>query len=273
MFKKLLLAGGIVFVGAVLWFGTSLGSYVRTSAGYVNDAVQESVPMDFQINRARDMLADLAPEIRRNMHLIAKEEVELRRLEEQIAQSERQLAEQKSQMLQLKTDLTGGKTAFRYAGRNYTPDQVKSDLAARFQRYKTNEQSLACLQQIAEARRKAVAAAQQRLDGMLTAKRQLEVEIENISARSQMAEAVRAAGEYQFDESRLGRVKELIAQLKTRVEVSEKLSETDWNAQGEIPLEKTSADSIVDEVTAYFQGELAAGENQLATHSPAQRSE
>jgi len=273
MFKKLLLAAGIVCVGAVLWFGTSLGSYVRTSAGYVNDAVQESVPMDFQINRARDMLADLAPEIRKNMHLIAKEEVELRRLEEQIAQSERQLAEQKSQILQLKTDLASGKTAFRYAGRNYTPDQVKADLAARFQRYKTNEQSLACLQQIAEARRKAVAAAQQRLDGMLTAKRQLEVEIENISARNQMAEAVRSASEYQFDESRLGRVKELIAQLKTRVEVSEKLSETDWNAQGEIPLEKPSADSIVDEVTAYFRGERAAGENQLATHSAAQRSE
>lgn len=273
MFKKLLLVAAVVGIGAVLWFGTSVGSYVRTSAGYVNDAVQESVPMDFQINRARDMLADLTPEIRKNMHLIAKEEVELRRLEEQIAQSERQLAEQKGQILQLKTDLAGGKTAFRYAGRNYTSEQVKADLAARFQRYKTNEQSLACLQQIADARRKAVAAAQQRLDGMLSAKRQLEVEIENISARSQMAEAVRAAGEYQFDESRLGRVKELIAQLKTRVEVSEKLSETNWNVQGEIPLEQPSADSIVDEVTAYFHGGNPTVENQLATHSPAPRSE
>lgn len=273
MFKKLLLAAGVLTVGALLWFGTSLGSYVRTSAGYVNDAVQESVPMDFQINRARDMLADLAPEIRKNMHLIAKEEVELRRLEERIAQSERQLAEQRTQILQLKTDLSADKPTFHYAGRSYTPDQVKADLAARFQRYKTNEQSLACLQQIAEARRKAVAAAQQRLDGMLTVKRQLEVEIENIAARSQMAEAVRSASEYQFDESRLGRVKELISQLKTRVEVSEKLSETDWHAQGEIPLEKPSADSIVDEITAYFQGERASGENQLATHAPAARNE
>lgn len=272
MLRKTLIAAGVAIAGAVLWFGTSAASYVRTSAGYVGDAVRESIPIDFQINRARDMLADLAPEIRKNMHLIAKEEVELRRLEERIAQSERQLAEQKTQILRLKSDLAGGKTVFQYAGRTYTSEQVKADLAARFQRYKTAEQSLACLQQIAEARRKALAAAQQRLDGMLAAKRQLEVEIENLAARSQMAEAVRAADEYQFDETRLGRLKELIAQLKTRVEVAERLSETQSLPQGEIPLDRPSPDAVLDEITAYFENEHSAPRDQLAARSAAEQN-
>ena len=51
--------------------------------------MQNSVPVDFEIDRARKMIQDLAPEVRKNMHVIAKEEVEVQRLEEQIADSER----------------------------------------------------------------------------------------------------------------------------------------------------------------------------------------
>ena len=47
------------------------------------------MPIEFQIERARDMIKDLVPEIRKNMHVIAKEEVEVKRLDEQIADSRR----------------------------------------------------------------------------------------------------------------------------------------------------------------------------------------
>ena len=52
-------------------------SYIRTSAGYVTDAVQDAVPIEFQVDRARGMIQDLVPEVRKNMHVIAKEEVEV----------------------------------------------------------------------------------------------------------------------------------------------------------------------------------------------------
>jgi hypothetical protein len=88
MIKRLILAGaGLAAIG-VLVFGTSAVSYVRTAFGYVKDGVAESVPVEFQIERARGMLKDLAPEVRKNMHVIAQEEVEVQRLDEQIAQNE-----------------------------------------------------------------------------------------------------------------------------------------------------------------------------------------
>ena len=73
------------------------------------------------------------------MHVIAKEEVEVQRLEEQIANSESKLAKDKEQILRLKTDLAAAKDTYQYGGRNYTAEEVKTDLANRFERYRTAE--------------------------------------------------------------------------------------------------------------------------------------
>ena len=42
--------------------------------------------MEFEIDRARNMVKDIMPEIRKNMQIIAKEEVEVERLGQQIDQ-------------------------------------------------------------------------------------------------------------------------------------------------------------------------------------------
>ena len=69
--------------------GRDAFSYVRTAPGYATDAVQEAVPVEFQVDRARRMVEDLVPEVRKNMHVIAKEEIEVERLDEQIADAHR----------------------------------------------------------------------------------------------------------------------------------------------------------------------------------------
>ena len=165
------------------------------------------MPVDFEIDRARQMIQDLVPEVRKNMHVIAKEEVEVQRFEEQIANSEAKLAKEKEQILRLKTDLGTVKDTYQYGGRSYTAAEVKTDLANRFERYKTFEATLSSLKQVRDARVKSLAAARQKLEGMLAQKRQLAVEVENLQARSQMVVAAQATSNYQFDDSELGRAR------------------------------------------------------------------
>ena len=88
---------------------------------------------------------------------------------------------------------------------------------------------------------KSLAAARQKLEGMLAQKRQLQVEVENLEARNQMVAAAQTTSNYQFDDSQLGRVKELVQNLKTRLEVSEKLVNAESEFQGEIPLDKATS--------------------------------
>src|SRR5690606_12892135 len=97
------------------------------------DTVRDSVPIKWEIKRARDMIRDLKPEIERNVRVVAREEVAVERLAAEIDTKEAMLAKGQSEILRLKGDLESGSTRFVYAGRNYSQEQVREDLANRFQ--------------------------------------------------------------------------------------------------------------------------------------------
>ncbi len=69
MVKKVVFTGGCLMILGLLCFGHEAFSYIRTSAGCLKDSVRNSVPVEFQIERARRMIKDLKPEVRRNMHV------------------------------------------------------------------------------------------------------------------------------------------------------------------------------------------------------------
>jgi hypothetical protein len=87
---------------------------------------------------------------------------------------------------------------------------------------------------------------------MLASKRQLEVDVENLEARLKMVEVAQTTSNCQFDDSQLGRAKELIADLRGRLSVAEKLVHAESEYRGEIPVSEPAAENIVDQVTEYF---------------------
>lgn len=252
MIRKVVVGTSVAFLAGTLLFGRDVVSYVRTSVGYVTDSVTDCVPMEFQIERARGMINDLVPEIRKNMHVIATEEVEVEKLRKQIADAESNLEEDKAELKQLAGDLATGEQVFHYAGRKYTAGQVKSDLSNRFERFKVSEATLASLKQICTAREKSLEGARQELEGMLASRRQLQVEVENLEAELQMVAAAQSTAEYNFDDSKLGRAKELIEDLKTRLEVARKMVNAEGYYQDEIPLDEAPPEDIANQVTEYF---------------------
>jgi hypothetical protein len=255
MIKKSLVAVGGLSLLMVLFFGRDAASYVRTSAGWVKDTVKSSVPVEFEIERARRMVKNLVPDIRRNMHVIAQEEVEVERLDKQITQTTATLEKDRAEMLRLKTDLATAQPVYQYAGRSYSVQQVKVDLTNRFERYKTHEATLASLRDIQAARRKSLDAARLKLEGMLVAKRQLEVDVENLEARFKMVEVAQTTCDFNIDDSQLGRVKDLITEVRTRLNVAERLVNTEGELHEEIPLTAPQTENIVDQITEYFNGE------------------
>lgn len=265
MLKKFVFASGVGLLLGALFFGRDVFSYMGTTVGWVKDSVKESVPIEFEIERARQMVKNLVPDIRKNMYTIAKEEVELQRLNRQIGDIETRLTTDKQAIMKLKGDLQSDDKVFQYASHKYSRDDVKADLANRFERYKINEATMASLREMAQARTRSLEAAQARLESMIAQKRQLEVEVENVEARLKMVEAAKTTADYNFDDSRLGRVKELLADLHTKLEVTEKLVNSESRFGGEIPVVETVSDNIVDQVTEYFEesGErMAAKPNQ-----------
>ena len=252
MIKKTLLVVIGLGVTTLVLFGRDAASYVSTTYHRLTSSVQESVPVEFQIDRARQMVRDLEPEIRRSMHVIAKEEVALEQLNQQLDANQEKADQDKRDILRLQADLGRGKDLYRYASRSYTSDEVKQDLARRFNRFKVADDTLASMQQMRDAREQNLDAAQQKLAAMINARRKLEVDLQNLEAKRKLVEVAQASSEYVFDDSQLARCKELITDIRTRLDVAAKLANADVNVEVEIPLDDATPSDITDQVASYF---------------------
>ncbi len=252
MIKKALFTVVALGLTTVVLFGRDAASYVGTTYHRLTSSVKESVPVEFQIDRARGMVRDLAPEIRRSMHVIAKEEVALEQLNAQIQGNEQKVEKDKSEILRLQADLGQNKGVYQYASRTYTSEQVKQDLARRFSRFKVTDETLANLKGMRDARERNLDAAQQKLAAMINARRKLEVDVQNLEAKSKLVEVAQASSDYVFDDSQLARAKELITDIRTQLDVAAKLANADVNIETEIPLDETSPSDITDQVAEYF---------------------
>jgi hypothetical protein len=250
--KAILLVVGVGLTTGVL-FGRNAASYVSTTYHRLTSSVEEAVPVDFQIDRAKQMVRDLDPEIRRSMHVIAKEEVALEQINQQISGNQEKTNKDKQEILRLQADLGQNKGTYRYASHTYTNDEVKQDLSRRFNRFKVADDTLASMKQMRDAREKNLDAARQKLAAMINAKRKLEVDVQNLEAKRKLVEVAQASSEYVFDDSQLARAKELINDIRTRLDVAAKLANADVNVQSEIVLDDSAPADITDQVTQYFK--------------------
>lgn len=257
MIKRMLLGGGVGLLVMGLLFGRDAISYVRTSAGWVKQSVTDSVPVEFQIERARKMIDDLEPEVRRNKHLIVKEEVALERLGEQVAGLERRQGQDKQNLMRMKAELERGEPFVVFAGHSYTIDQVRRDMTSRFERYKTNDETLFNLRRVLNARQKSLEAARTELEQMLSARSQLIAEVAKLEARQKMVTVAQTASEFNLDDSLLARAKDLVREVETRLDVTERLLNTDAQFAEEIPLDEPVGEDIAAQIAEYFtHGEL-----------------
>jgi len=238
MLKKGAIVGVAVLVLLGLLFGREGASYVKTSLGWVQQGVRDSVPVEFEIGRARQMIKDLDPEIHKNMHLIAKEEVEVQRLCDQLTKAETQLTKNRSDIERLNADLKRGDSTFVYCGKSYTSKQVETDLARRFEQFKVKESTLDKLRQVLAARERGLEAGRDKLKAMQAAKSQLEVDVANLDARLEMVKVAQSTSDFNFDDSRLARTKDLVTDIGARIDVAEKLVNADTSSVGEIDLDE-----------------------------------
>jgi len=256
MFKKLAMIGILGAVGAGTLLATGSWSYVKTGVHSAHQSVRDSVPIKWEIKRARDMIGELQPEIRRNAEIVAREEVAVKRLSEEIANKETLLAKGRSDIMRLKGDLESasqsGSVHFTYKGRKFSEQQVREDLSNRFKQFQVHEQTADKLKQVLSARQRNLEASSRKLEGMLAAKRELEVEIENIQARLTLVEVAQTNSPIALDDSQLSSTRKLLDEIGTRIDVAERMIASEGALQGSIDLDETTSPELIDQISDYF---------------------
>jgi chromosome segregation ATPase len=259
MMKKAIVGSLAAATVGTMMFGGDAVSYVKTGFGEVHDAVRAEVPTEFELKRARDQVDALVPEIHRNLHVIAEQQVEVENLEQTIAHKQAALEDQEEAILALNADLKSGEAKFVYAGHKYTAAEVQRDLAERFNRFKVAEETVKAQREILEAKQKALKAHTNTLEGMLSQKKDLEVQLERLEAKLRTVEARKQISSLAIDDSKLAKAKSLIKEIDKKLDVEARLLDAEGNFTGLIPVEtKTEVPvDISEQVAKYFDGDAS----------------
>lgn len=247
--------GAAVGAGALyLAFGTHAPSYVKTAFHKVRHSAKDSVPIAFEIDRARQDIADLEPAILENRETLARAEVDVEHLKQEIASVEKNLSAEKNVMVGLRDGLnTGDLRLAKNSTVRYTPEEVKGELAQRLDHYRNVTRILEEKVTTLKAREKAVVGARGKLAEMANMKRNLAVKLESIQARLQAIEATQDKNEFNFDDSALSRAKQTVSDLERRLEVKARVAEMEGlYPAGNIPVGIAADRDVVKEFDAEF---------------------
>jgi chromosome segregation ATPase len=227
MVKKGLLGAALSAGTLFLVFGTSAPSYVRTAFHKVRQNVNDSVPLQFQIDRARQEIENLKPMFDQNKETLARAEVEAKDLENEIGVRQAKLEDSKRSIIAMQQKIKTGD--FRLTGHVAdTASSLRAELAQRLDRYDYSADTLKQNHEVLKAKQKIIVAAHEQLSNLKQQKDILLAKLANIEARLRVEEAKQTKNEFNFDDgSTLSRAKKTIADLEGKLNLMSKRSEID----------------------------------------------
>ncbi|MFC1636465.1 signal peptide-containing protein [Planctomycetota bacterium] len=250
--RSVLVVAGISLVGGLI-FGKDVVSYVRSSAKSVRTVVKDSVPIEFELRRARDLLEDIIPEMHANVRLIAQEEVEVAALKVDIARGEKAIDEEQVRVTKLRNALEKPQAEYCFGGREYPRSYVKEDLARRFERFKESEVVLASKRRLLVSRENSLTSAMNLLERTRSRKRMLEDKIESLASQHRIVKAAAIGSQIQVDNSKLAQTEKLINQIKKRLDVAERILAHESQFVQAIPVDAVAEEDLLLQVDDYFK--------------------
>ena len=215
--KKAALGSAVALTAGTLLFGGEIVSYAKTSLYAVQREAKAAVPLAFELQRARDLLDDVLPELHENIRRIAREEVELESLNRSIADSEQRVAREEAALTRLRDQVAA--SADDPTARHQA---TATDLARRARLFKEAQLVLEGKRRVEESRRASLAAATASLEGVQSRKTQLEDQIEGLAAQFSLVQAAASTSDLAVHDSKLAQTETLITDLRDRLDVAQR---------------------------------------------------
>ncbi len=251
-FKRCLIGGLGLFVVGCLVFGKDVVSYARSSAKSVRSAVKDAVPVEFELRRARDLLEEIIPEMHVNIRMIAHEEVEVAALKTEVAQSEEAITDEHKRIEKLRNALQSDESSYTFSGRDYSRSEVKEDLAWKFDRFKEAQLVLAGKKRLLATRQESLKSARNLLEKTKSRKRLLANKIEGLESQYRLIKASAVGSGIQIDNSKVAQTEKLIAQIKKRLDVAERVLAHESQFVQSIPVDEINEKDLIAQIDEYF---------------------
>ena len=258
---KWTLLGGVVLGGAgFLFLGTAFPSYLGTMASQVREGITGQIPVDLEIKRAEGLLKQIDPQITKCMRDVAQAQVELESLQSSIANLEKvTTAEEKKLKVGARLLSGGDEGEVQLAADFGARRRVSADLERTKDSYVNNSAMLKTKRALVERQARAVDAAQQRLDAVRAERVTLEDQVASLKTQKMQVEALTAQSQrFDIDSSALSQAKEVIANVKKRLDVAQRMLENDIAFHADPVVAEVDERNVLKEIHELFPAEHGA---------------
>ena len=258
MFKKLLLTALAVVAGLFILNHTRLGSYGQTAWGKIRSTAKQQVPIEFEIERVKQQVTQLVPDMRKHLSTVAEEIVSIDNLREEIQVSKSNLVKQQEAVHGMVDQLKSGTERVTLKGRTWSRARLSEQLAHDVRSCQRLEQEIKSREQLLDHKERALEATKEQLASIRTQRQELEVEIARLEAELKSVRLAQTKSKVQLDDSRLAHIKASLADIRNRLKVELKTQELhsafadDLSVPAE-PKTKSAADAV-REAEAYLNG-------------------
>ncbi len=254
--KRALVVAVVAGACGFVVFGTDLPSYVVSSVKTVKESIKDNVPVQFEIKRARDLLDELEPELRKNFQKVKREDIEVRELEAEIRAKENALALERGKLRNIREALREEHVSYTFLRRTYTRTEVLEELDRRTKAALRADSAIAGQRKILAKRRSAYEIAASKLRDARNQRAEFEAQIEALEGELRLQEAQAEGTKFQIDDSKLAQTKRLIGEIGKRLEVQKALLESEAEFFETIPSEITpleTEESVLERVDGFLE--------------------
>lgn len=249
-FVKWIVIGSLsVAAAGYLLFGSHIGSYLGTAASQIRQGISDSIPIEFELRRAENLIREIEPQLHDAKREVAQAEVDLDNVRGEVERLEREVTTGERKLKSVSAAVTNDQGGYRLA--SYDRARVEMDLERTFDAYRNNVALLKGKRALIERQERAVAAARLRLDAVRTEKVRLEDMVASLKTQKRQLDALAASSRsFELDDTALGRAREVLDEIKNRLDVAQRMLEDEVFA-GEA-VTASSQRNITREIEQYF---------------------
>jgi chromosome segregation ATPase len=263
MCKKFLLYGGGILTLGFLVFGTAVFGHLRQGVSWVRHSVQEQIPVEIELERARSLIEETGPQVRECKRVIAERQVEIRGLEAQLGDMESKQTVSREKLKVHQTCLAENRTTYNMGGREVARVAVESDALRILERVKTHDQIIASKRERLNALEKSLAYAQKTLESVLTEKANLEAQLDLLETKLRQTEAMKAAtSNIAVDSSNLAKAKDILSNQSRRLDVVQQMIVNDQPLIDDMDVAVPTSTDVSAQIADYLGGKKAPAKAQ-----------
>ncbi|MCA9321110.1 MAG: hypothetical protein KDB53_10260 [Planctomycetes bacterium] len=267
MFKKLIFVGGALTLVGFLVFGGSAMARLHQSVAWVRGKVQDTVPVEYELDRARSMIEEMAPEIRECRVAIANKQVELKYIDREVTKLEERYHVEKGRLEDQAAALSDVQPTYVFLGRRVARGEMTRDAQRRFERVRSAKSILESKYACRTALSKALDSAKETLARLEEQQLKLRVNCDELEAKLRENEALKAETlDIDFDHSRLATVKSILEGIDRKLEVERQLIDNSSPLIGESLEIEVNGENLSGQISAWLRGSFDS-EQSLETQA------